>query len=242
MPCVHCASRDGAVGASTSSRCSSSVPIQRVPQTIRSYRQLRRHLKHSRTAVQRAVLQCNTRWQQQTQPKEAVVSQQLSHDQNIWKQSPQQIGRCMAEGFGAAALLTLLTPGPSYSAESLPIGLLKSWVVSHIWRTCLIHTESPAKLELYSFACVQEQVESLGPVVGPLIFVLTMASVEMIPLFPTQPFLLASGLLFGPLQVRHCSPPVMHACVLCLCTTKSAPHPIGLPCSLKPVSPCLSTL
>lgn len=48
---------------------------------------------------------------------------------------------------------------------------------------------------------MQEQVESLGPVVGPLIFVLTMASVEMIPLFPTQPFLLASGLLFGPVQV-----------------------------------------
>lgn len=48
---------------------------------------------------------------------------------------------------------------------------------------------------------VQEQVESLGPVVGPLLFVLTMASAEMIPLFPTQPLSLASGLLFGPVQV-----------------------------------------
>ena len=47
----------------------------------------------------------------------------------------------------------------------------------------------------------QEQVESLGPVVGPLLFVLTMASAEMIPLFPTQPLSLASGLLFGPVQV-----------------------------------------
>lgn len=48
---------------------------------------------------------------------------------------------------------------------------------------------------------LQEQVENLGPVVGPLIFTLTMAAAEMIPLFPTQPLSLASGLLFGPVQV-----------------------------------------
>ena len=54
---------------------------------------------------------------------------------------------------------------------------------------------------------VQEQVENLGPVVGPLIFVLTMASAEMIPLFPTQPLSLASGLLFGPVQVCLCHLP-----------------------------------
>ena len=50
---------------------------------------------------------------------------------------------------------------------------------------------------------LQEQVESLGPVVGPLIFILTTAAAEMIPLFPTQPLSLASGLLFGPVQVRR---------------------------------------
>ncbi|KAL0023268.1 hypothetical protein WJX77_001475 [Trebouxia sp. C0004] len=83
----------------------------------------------------------------------------------------------MLQGFAAAAVLSLLAPGPSYSAETLPIGLLKSWV---------------------------EQVESLGPVVGPLIFILTMASAEMIPLFPTQPLSLASGLLFGPVQGTIC--------------------------------------
>ena len=48
---------------------------------------------------------------------------------------------------------------------------------------------------------LQEQVESLGPVAGPLIFILTAASVEMVPLFPKQPVMLASGLLFGPVKV-----------------------------------------
>ena len=44
--------------------------------------------------------------------------------------------------------------------------------------------------------------------VGPLLFVLTMASAEMIPLFPTQPLSLASGLLFGPVQVWLCPCPI----------------------------------
>ena len=57
MPCVHCASRDTALAAGTSSRCSSSVPVQRVFQWERSYKQLRRQLRRSRTAVQRAFLQ-----------------------------------------------------------------------------------------------------------------------------------------------------------------------------------------
>lgn len=83
----------------------------------------------------------------------------------------------MLQGFAAAAVFSLLAPGPSYSAETLPIGLLKTWV---------------------------EQVENLGPVVGPLIFTLTMAAAEMIPLFPTQPLSLASGLLFGPVQGTVC--------------------------------------
>ncbi len=65
--------------------------------------------------------------------------------------------------------------------------------------TCITIT-----LALSCLLHLQEQVESLGPVVGPLIFILTMASAEMIPLFPTQPLSLASGLLFGPVQVRKC--------------------------------------
>lgn len=41
----------------------------------------------------------------------------------------------------------------------------------------------------------------MGPY-GPLLFVVTVACAELIPLFPTQPLSLASGLLFGPRLVR----------------------------------------
>ena len=45
----------------------------------------------------------------------------------------------------------------------------------------------------------------MGPY-GPLLFVVAVASAELIPLFPTQPLSLASGLLFGPRLV--CSLPM----------------------------------
>ncbi len=43
---------------------------------------------------------------------------------------------------------------------------------------------------------VQDNVEALGPY-GPVFFVVTMVGVEMVPLFPTQPLTIASGILFG---------------------------------------------
>ena len=49
---------------------------------------------------------------------------------------------------------------------------------------------------------IQDEVERLGPVKGPLLFIVTVGAAEMIPLFPTQPLSLASGLLFGPIQVQ----------------------------------------
>lgn len=42
----------------------------------------------------------------------------------------QRLARSMVHGFAAAALLALMLPDPSYSAESLPIEFLRSWVVS----------------------------------------------------------------------------------------------------------------
>lgn len=51
---------------------------------------------------------------------------------------------------------------------------------------------------------LQERVEGLGPY-GPLFFVGTVVSAEMLPLFPTQPLTIASGLLFGPFKVCHCA-------------------------------------
>ena len=44
-------------------------------------------------------------------------------------------------------------------------------------------------------------MQALGPW-GPCLFVLTVICCEMIPLFPTQPLALSSGLLFGPYEVR----------------------------------------
>ena len=199
MPCLRCASIDSTLTTSTSNRCSLPVPAQRVPQSTLTHKQLRRTLATSRTVVQRAVLHCNARQPVVTQPVGNLTPQHIAQESPAQIFYSQQFGRCMAQGFAAAAFLSFLAPLPSYSAESLPIGLLKSWVVScHSTSAAAdVHTRGVA-------ACsspLQEQVESLGPVVGPLIFVLTMASAEMIPLFPTQPLSLASGLLFGPVQV-----------------------------------------
>eukprot|EP00775_Hariotina_reticulata_P013466 gene13466-13592_t len=44
-----------------------------------------------------------------------------------------------------------------------------------------------------------DQIQALGPWGGAL-FVLTVMLAEMVPLFPTQPLTLASGLLFGPVN------------------------------------------
>jgi hypothetical protein len=50
-------------------------------------------------------------------------------------------------------------------------------------------------------SCIpQDKVHELGPW-GPALFVVTVVGCEMIPLFPTQPLALASGLLFGPVEV-----------------------------------------
>lgn len=126
MACVHCASRDTALVASTSSRCSSSVPVQRGLLGTHGYKQLRHQLRRSRTAVHWAFFQDNPRPQQQTQQ---VDSRPFAQHRPAQTQTPPQLGRCMVQGFAAATVLTFLAPGPSYSAESLPIGLLKSWIV-----------------------------------------------------------------------------------------------------------------
>lgn len=69
----------------------------------------------------------------------------------------------------AAILGTGLTPGVSLASESAPEGF---------------------------FDLVFYTVDSLGPF-GPVVFVIAVALFECIPLFPTQPLSLASGLLFG---------------------------------------------
>lgn len=96
-----------------------------------------------------------TCWSQQTQTshshaaaadKASTLQQNLESDQvttiqptvchkiqraSVW--NTQRLARCTAHGFAAAALLTFIAPGPSYSAESLPIEFLRTWVVSIIF-------------------------------------------------------------------------------------------------------------
>lgn len=54
---------------------------------------------------------------------------------------------------------------------------------------------------------LQDNVEHLGPY-GPLFFVAVMVGAEMVPLFPTQPLTIASGLLFGGPKVNHAKPDI----------------------------------
>lgn len=49
---------------------------------------------------------------------------------------------------------------------------------------------------------LQTEIEAVGPW-GPVIFVVSVAAGEMIPLLPTQPLAIAGGLLFGAVRVSH---------------------------------------
>lgn len=53
------------------------------------------------------------------------------------------------------------------------------------------------------FELILHTVESLGPL-GPAAFILAVASLECVPLLPTQPLSLASGLLFGAQKGALC--------------------------------------
>lgn len=56
---------------------------------------------------------------------------------------------------------------------------------------------------------MQDQVQQLGPW-GPVAFIVAVICAEMIPLFPTQPLALSSGLLFGATEVSSQFPPAFH--------------------------------
>ena len=106
-----------------------------------------------------------------------------------------------ALGF-AAALCTalLLVPNSADAAEALPLDILAAFLVCVCVHACRDNYLSKWKLmqRLYD---MQAKVQALGPW-GPCLFVLTVICCEMIPLFPTQPLALSSGLLFGPYEVR----------------------------------------
>lgn len=49
---------------------------------------------------------------------------------------------------------------------------------------------------------LQDYLEAMGPV-GPLICIAVVAAAEMVPLAPTPPLTVASGLAFGAVKVLH---------------------------------------
>ncbi len=89
---------------------------------------------------------------------------------------------------------------------------------------CPAASRSCRYVRLRVCASLQERIQDLGPYV-PLLFVAVVAGAELIPLFPTQPLTLASGLLFGPKLARPCR---------CLYPA-TMPGLYGAPCVLPPV-------
>ena len=136
MPCFHSIRQDAGLvsgGASTSSRCEQTASLQRVSQAKVSARQLQRHLRRSQTAVKTALKQCQIHAQQGVSPIDQSCAAQLDWEQGQSggrAYDSRCIGRCLLQGFAFAAMFSLLTPEGSYAAESLPIGLVKSWLVS----------------------------------------------------------------------------------------------------------------
>lgn len=72
----------------------------------------------------------------------------------------------------------------------------------------------------------QGGVEGLGPW-GPVAFLLVVTLCEMVPLFPTQPLSLASGLLFGTVKVR----------AVPACTRAASAHDAPAHCACPPTQP-----
>ena len=134
MPCINCARAESGFGigvTSTSSRLDPVAPLHRVPS---SHKQLQHQIQRSRVTFARVSRLCQPYLPRQLQQVDAATQpkhiQQCMEAQATKTYSSQCFGRCILQGFAAAAVLSLLAPGPSYSAESLPIGLLKNWVVS----------------------------------------------------------------------------------------------------------------
>eukprot|EP00879_Flechtneria_rotunda_P006165 GHRR01006482.1.p1 GENE.GHRR01006482.1~~GHRR01006482.1.p1 ORF type:complete len:247 (+),score=57.30 GHRR01006482.1:269-1009(+) len=116
----------------------------------------------------------------------------------------------VASSFCSSTPVTVLsdTDGPNTSAAcshvaslgrraqtALPMVALHQLLMSLHMHSHAAEEASPATLAL--FKEFLEHVQALGPW-GGVLFVLTVMTAEMVPLFPTQPLTLASGLLFGP--------------------------------------------
>jgi len=109
-----------------------------------------------------------------------------------WPASGQRLGRCQAAGPSPASRRWGRGGSLAAAAAAAPLA------------AALCHpgaghagTEALSGTAFEMFSAFLAQVEALGPY-GPVLFVAAVAIAECVPLLPTQPLSLASGLLFGP--------------------------------------------
>ena len=68
-------------------------------------------------------------------------------------------------------------------------------LLSSMWSVSTARRRSVSRVRLPAMTA-QDEVQAVGPL-GPGLFVVAVATAELIPLFPTQPLALTAGLLFG---------------------------------------------
>ena len=141
MPCVHCASRDTTLVASTSNRCLSSVPVQRVLECGRTHKQIRRQIKRSHIAVQRAFSQLDPNRPAADAACGDFAFSDIGATTTSTDTETASTWAMHGPWFRSCCLFELSCPGPSYSAESLP-----SRIVEVLDSKCFI-TYPPSECE-----------------------------------------------------------------------------------------------
>ena len=106
---------------------------------------------------------------------------------------------------GGLEFLSAMLPPASRAAESVSVEAFGHFLVRqgrHLQTGSAKHVCPLHQLHIsLKVPVLQDSIESLGPL-APVAFVGTVVAAEMIPLFPTQPLSIASGLLFGTPKVR----------------------------------------
>mmetsp|Transcript_33830 Transcript_33830/g.87750 ORF Transcript_33830/g.87750 Transcript_33830/m.87750 type:complete len:389 (-) Transcript_33830:216-1382(-) len=97
----------------------------------------------------------------------AIPRSSADGENSLSSASSPPVAALCSVGLGVAA--TLLLAPAAFASETVPVELFKSFL---------------------------DGIEALGPL-GALAFTAAISLAEMIPLFPTQPFSLAAGLMFG---------------------------------------------
>ena len=140
-----------------------------------------------------------------------LSKEQLSGDGKVTTQRKDLLHTAALLSF-VAVLSALAVPAPADAAEAFPLEFLSTFLVTYFTLLLMLFciARAPAQGKLVSKSRVrthmQDQMQQLGPW-GPAAFIAAVVCFEMIPLFPTQPLALSSGLLFGAQEVgKHARP------------------------------------